>query len=157
VEARPSVDAVAPVAAEPAVTATLEVPSGLPVLAAVQAEPTLRAGASNNLEERLQRLEKMVESLVAESKNQRIATTRANSYQAARDYGITFNSAKGPTLSAVATAMKDTLSLSDLRKRRIDIEEQLDKLQDQLTEIDDQISKLQSARPTKRYRDFDKK
>jgi hypothetical protein len=52
---------------------------------------------------------------------------------------------------------KATLSLSDLKKRRIDIEDQLEKLQEQLAEIDDQIAKAQSARPGKRYRDFEKK
>jgi hypothetical protein len=46
---------------------------------------------------------------------------------------------------------KTALSLSDLKKRRIDVEDHLAKLQEELAEIDDQITKMQSDRSSKRY------
>jgi beta-lactamase regulating signal transducer with metallopeptidase domain len=154
VEAQPAVEAVPPAdPVEPKVTATLDPPSALdPVVTAVQAEPSLQRTTSDSVERRLQRLEKLVESIAAEMKNQRIPPSAA--YKAAKEYGIapTLRAAQNP-LNPYAT--KATLSLSDLKKRRIDIEDQIEQLGLQLAEIDDQITKMQSTRSSKRYLDRD--
>jgi predicted nucleic acid-binding Zn-ribbon protein len=40
-------------------------------------------------------------------------------------------------------------ALSDLKKQRIDVEDEMENLKDRLAKIDDQIAKLQSARAPK--------
>jgi hypothetical protein len=125
---------------------------------AVEAEPSLQPSVGSSIEKRLQRLEKLVESLVAE--HQRVPPTAANSSRAAMEYGIIGYPAARIAQNAVnrAYAMRDrAISLSELKKRRIDVEDHLARLQEELAEIDDQIAKVQSARPGNRYRDFDKK
>ena len=56
------------------------------------------------------------------------------------------------SFSPPPSALRKETSLADLKKERIDIEEQLESLKDRLDQIDGQIAKLQSARPAKQYR-----
>jgi beta-lactamase regulating signal transducer with metallopeptidase domain len=145
----PAVEAAAPAAAEPVLA-----PSIGPLPVAIEAVPADRPDGGGSIEKRLQRLEKLVESLVAEMKNQRTAPRAANSYRAAMEYGIT-----GYPTQRVRTLpdTRGTLSLSELKKHRIDIEDQLEELKDKLAEIDDRIAKLQSARSSQqRYPDTKK-
>jgi beta-lactamase regulating signal transducer with metallopeptidase domain len=163
VEDLPAIEAAPAVAdpVEPEVTAILDPPSALaPAVTAVQAEPSLQPTAAGSVERRLQRLEKLVESIAAEMRNQRIPSAAASNYRATMDNGVGEYARRRVAQNSINPyAMRDkaTLSLSDLKKRRIDVEDQLANLQEQLAEIDDQIAKLQSSRPGKRYRDLEKK
>jgi hypothetical protein len=151
----PAVEAAAPPAADPVVPPSVE-----PVSVAIEARPTDQPAAAGSFEKRLQRLEKLVESIAAEMKNQRIPPTAANNYRAAMEYGVTgyprgrYNQNSVP--GEYAMRNKATMSLSDLKKRRIDVEDQLARFGEELAEIDDQIAKLQSTRPTKRFPDTKK-
>jgi hypothetical protein len=144
----PAVEAAAPAAAEPILA-----PSVGPLPVAIDAPATDRPDASGSIEKRLQRLEKLVESLVAETKNQRTAPTAASRYRAAMEYGISgYPTQRAKTLPDT----RGTLSLSELKKHRIDIEDQLEELKDKLAEVDDRIAKLESTRSSKRYPDAKK-
>jgi hypothetical protein len=111
------------------------------------------AVVQNDTERRLERLEKTMESILAETKNQQLAemknqrqpqslpTVAANNW-ANKPYSYS-NAKSGSDRSAKA------LSLSDLKKQRIDLEDELESLKERMAKVDDQIAKLQSARSPK--------
>jgi len=118
----------------------------LPVVATVEA--ALDTPAQSDTERRLQRLEKMMESILAELKNRpTVNPSNRSSRAAASNYvpsGYRVPRMTGsPNVYPPPTAFG---SLADLKKQRIDIEEQLQRLQDDLSKLDDQIAKLQSMR-----------
>jgi hypothetical protein len=55
-------------------------------------------------------------------------------------------------MSGTVAIRTRAVSLSDLKKQRIDVEDELEKLQGRLAKIDEQISKLQGTHPAKESR-----
>ena len=111
------------------------------------------AVVQNDTERRLERLEKMMDSILAEMKNQQRAEMKNHVPSKLPPMGAADNSANKPFLSWAAGAdvnrYTKALSLSDLKKQRIDVEDEMENLKDRLDKIDDQIAKLQSARAPK--------
>jgi hypothetical protein len=151
VAAAAPVDPLAPISPDTAGT-----PGALaPAVTAVQAEPSLQPTASPSVEQRLQRLEKLVESIAVEIKKERVPPTARNNYRAAMEYGVgryPMQLAAQNLPNATSPVRVNTApSLSDLKKRRIDVEDHLARLQEELAGIDEQIAKMQSARSSNRY------
>jgi septal ring factor EnvC (AmiA/AmiB activator) len=89
------------------------------------------------MEERLQRLERLVESMV----------TMHNPSAPSTSQYVSRRAPLGEQVTAYGRAIRQAApSLADLKKQRIDIEDDLDKLQERLKNIDDQIAQLQSVR-----------
>jgi hypothetical protein len=83
----------------------------------------------------LARLEKMVQMLVAEKHGQ-----HNNFARTAVGAGSPFGLPKGEG------AGSESVSLSDLKKQRIDLEDELENIKERMDKVDAQIAKLQSAR-----------
>jgi hypothetical protein len=96
---------------------------------------------ANDTEHRLERLEKMVQSLVAEVQGQQHWHRYVNL--------TTPKSTIGTASAAGAGTMAAQPSLSDLKKHRIDLEDELERIKDEMEKVDGQIAKLQSARSPK--------
>jgi chromosome segregation ATPase len=98
---------------------------------------TPQGAGEKNMEERLQRLERLVESMVSMHNPSAPSTTQYMSRRAPL----------GDQVTAYGRAMRQASpSLTDLKKQRIDIEDELARLQERLKNIDDQIERLQSVR-----------
>jgi beta-lactamase regulating signal transducer with metallopeptidase domain len=92
------------------------------------------SSSSNDTEDRLARLEKMVQMIVAEMHGQQH-----------KNYDSPFSNNKLGSSNGPGGGV-ESLSLSDLKKQRIDLEDELEKIKDQMDKVDEQIAKLQSAR-----------
>jgi hypothetical protein len=136
--AAPAAAPVAPVAS-PA-TVSVDVPGEAAPVLVTTAEPSVQFVGPGDVEQRLQRLEKMMQEVLVELKGERAPRPRIRSSASTVTTGAFLSPAR----------QSHTSSLANLKKQRIDIEEQLESLQDRLTEIDDQIAKLQSDRAGKR-------
>jgi hypothetical protein len=141
---------------QPSVIATSAAPAAEPAVAIQAVDParpieatppqlvatsaaTSQSAGEKSMEERLQRLERLVESLVSDRSSRPAPST--TQYLSRR-------APLGEQVTAYGLAGRQAApSLADLKKQRIDIEDELDKLQERLKNIDDQIAKLQSARP----------
>jgi hypothetical protein len=147
----------APTAAAPA-QAAQSIQVAQPGQAANSAlEPVLTASAAlaatpaqNDVESRLERLEKMMGTILAELKGRPSVTPSNRSARAAAsDYGVTSyrtSRLSAPTAVTWDARPTDAPSLAALKKQRIDIEEQLQNLQDDLSKLDEQIARLQNVR-----------
>jgi beta-lactamase regulating signal transducer with metallopeptidase domain len=96
-------------------------------------------------ERRLERLEKMMASILSEMKSQ-----RSSNHQSTRPLPSPLDKndlAYGSV--SWSKSSSNVLSLSDLKKQRIDLEDELENLKDRMAKVDDQIAKLQSARSPK--------
>jgi hypothetical protein len=96
---------------------------------------TAITASSNSTEDRLARLEKMVEMLVAERHGQHNSFARG-----AAGTGSPFSS------PMEERAGVESVSLSNLKKQRIDLEDELETIKERMDKVDAQIAKLQSAR-----------
>ncbi len=124
----PTVEAAAP---QPSISATLTAP------VATSAAATPPVDGQNSMEQRLQRLERMVESILSEVKDQPTEVRNRLSRRVLPDLQSSSNG---------RAVRQGAISLTDLKKQRIDIEDELDRLKDRLNEIDGQIAKLQDVR-----------
>jgi beta-lactamase regulating signal transducer with metallopeptidase domain len=106
-----------------------------PATAFTPSVSTATAASSNSTEDRLARLEKMVQMLVAERHGQ-----HNNFARGAAVAGSLFASPKEEGASV------ESVSLSDLKKQRIDLEDELENIKERMDKVDAQIAKLQSAR-----------
>jgi hypothetical protein len=124
---------------------------------AANSSVTTDADVQNRIEIRLSRLEKMMDRILSEVKDQ-----PASKLDYARSPGRSpyppgqFDSGKMSSMSGMMSGMGGSssrpMSLSDLKKQRIDVEDELEKLQDRMAKIDEQIAKLQTAHPAKESR-----
>jgi beta-lactamase regulating signal transducer with metallopeptidase domain len=92
------------------------------------------AAGSNSMEDRLSRLEKMVQMIVTEMHGQQ------HSRNIRWTVGNQSSSSNGAGIGS------ESLSLSDLKKQRIDLEDEMENLKERMDKVDAQIAKLQSAR-----------
>jgi hypothetical protein len=92
------------------------------------------ATGSNAMEDRLSRLEKMVQTILTEMHGQ----------QHSRSIRWTVGNQTGSSNGAGIGS--EALSLSDLKKQRIDLEDEMENLKDRMDKVDAQIANLQSAR-----------
>ncbi|HKD37684.1 MAG TPA: hypothetical protein VKB78_12820, partial [Pirellulales bacterium] len=106
--------------------------------AAPAATPSVAVGTpdQNDVERRLKRLEDMMQMILAQTQGQH----RSDRQWLSRTTNGNF-SAAGAGAQAV--------TLSDLKKQRIDLEDELESIQERMTKIDEQIAKLQTARTPK--------
>lgn len=113
-----------------------EDPRFRPPMGAYPGTPAVGHEGSASTEDRLTRLEKMMQTILAEMRGQQPRNQLPSS--------------KFKTGSFDATGSGSAaLSLSELKKQRIDLEDELDSIKDRMDKIDAEIAKLQSARPTK--------
>ncbi len=102
--------------------------------------PPVAAGAldqnQNDTERRLKRLEDMMQMLLAQTQGQHRSDRQA-----------LFLNKIGSTSAAGGGNV--AVSLSDLKKQRIDLEDELDSIQERMAKVDEQIAKLQSAHSPK--------
>jgi hypothetical protein len=136
---------------------TIREPQGV----AATSSGTTDADVQNRIEIRLSRLEKMMDRILSEVKDQ-----PASKLDYARSPGRSpyppgqFDSGKmsgmmsgmSGMMSGMGSSSSRPMSLSDLKKQRIDVEDELEKLQDRMAKIDEQIAKLQTAHPAKESR-----
>ena len=98
-------------------------------------------------ERRLSRLEKMMERIMSELPNQRVSERFP--LPPVGGPPSSQNRFDSRAMSGMGTVAARPVSLSDLKKERIDVEDELQKLQDHLAKLDEQITKMQSVRSTK--------
>jgi hypothetical protein len=131
----PSVGAAA---GAPAPSAAPAGPGLGPEVPATAFAPSVVAGSaaagSNPTEDRLSRLEKMVQMIVTEMHGQQ------HSRNIRWTVGNQSSSSNGAGIGS------ESLSLSDLKKQRIDLEDEMENLKERMDKVDAQIAKLQSAR-----------
>jgi beta-lactamase regulating signal transducer with metallopeptidase domain len=106
-----------------------------PATAFTPSVSTATAASSISTEDRVARLEKMVQMLVAEMHGQ-----HNNFARPAVGMGSPFGSPKGEG------AGSESVSLSDLKKQRIDLEDELETIKERMDKVDAAIAKLQSTR-----------
>jgi beta-lactamase regulating signal transducer with metallopeptidase domain len=129
--------AVAPTTAQSTAPA---VPGVGPEVAANPFAPSVGSAAasseaigSNAMEDRLSRLEKMVQMILTEMHGQQHRSIRWT-------VGNQTSSSNGAGIGS------ESLSLSDLKKQRIDLDDEMENLKERMDKVDAQIAKLQSAR-----------
>lgn len=132
----------------PAVTNTLPV-NNEPRNVAATSETTSNADAQDQTERRLSRLEKMMERILSELQEKHVSTRGPVPPVGGSPYLTDLPESTPMSAIGVTVRARAVVSLSDLKKQRIDVEDELERLQDRLAKIDEQIAKLQSARSTK--------
>ncbi len=105
------------------------IPAGTPALG-------VPGAVSNNTEDRLARLEKMMQMILAEMHGQPPGGQAHVTWAFRNKVGSTNGAGSG----------NESVSLSELKKQRIDLEDEMESIKDRMDKIDAQISKLQSAR-----------
>jgi beta-lactamase regulating signal transducer with metallopeptidase domain len=124
-----------PVAQVAPARTTAELSPKQPATAYTPSVSTAAAASSNSTEDRLARLEKMVQMLVAERHGQ-----HNNFARPTMGVGSPFGLPKGEGGGS------ESVSLSDLKKQRIDLEDELENIKERMDKVDAQIAKLQDAR-----------
>jgi hypothetical protein len=129
----------APVAIEGPTEKTVPVdPNSLSGSHPITGTPAVGPGASNSndTEDRLARVEKLVQTILAEMHGQQ------------QRHHVSVLGIKAGSSDATGGGV-ESVSLSDLKKQRIDLEDELESIKDRMDKVDAQIAKLQSARSSK--------
>ncbi len=123
-------------AGAPAAAGPTALPASAPSAEATRPEdPRFRRG--NSTEDRLARLEQMMQMMLAERNG-----------QLPRNHAPTAKLFRSGSADAMGNGSA-AVSLSELKKQRIDLEDELESIKDRMDKIDAQIAKLQSARSSK--------